>query len=117
MYARKGSLYLSFTEGEFWDLIGSVNEVREKIRRYKRVLRGIKPPPIDVEDQSSALPKSELTKKIEREVTKRAHARQFALMDASTEEEDGDDESLLEQDVPPRKMSRRKIRPSSTLKK
>ena len=70
MYARKGTLYLSFTEGEFRDLIGSVNEVREKIRRCKRVLRGIEPPPIDVEDQSSALPKSESTKKIEREVTK-----------------------------------------------
>ena len=117
MYVRKGSLYLSFTEGKFRDLIGSVNEVREKIRRCKRVLRGIKPPPIDVEDQSSALPKSESTKKIEREVTKQARAHQFALMDASTEEEDGDDESLLEQGVPPRKMSLCKIRPSSTLKK
>ena len=38
-------------------------------------------------------------------------------MDASTEEEDSDDESLLEQGVPPRKMSRCKICPSSTLKK
>ena len=70
MYARKGTLYLSFTEGEFRYLIGSVNEVREKIRSCKRVLRGIEPPPIDVEDQSSTLPKSELTKKIEREATK-----------------------------------------------
>ena len=61
--------------------------------------------------------KSESTKKIEREATKRAHARQFALMDGSTEEEDGDDESLLEQGVPPRKMSQCKIHPSSTLKK
>ena len=88
MYARKGTLYLSFTEGEFRDLIGSVNEVREKIRRCKRVLRGIEPPPIDVEDQSSALPKSESTKKIEREATKQAHACQFALMNASTKEEE-----------------------------
>ena len=31
MYARKGSLYLSITECEFRDLIGSVNKVREKI--------------------------------------------------------------------------------------
>ena len=50
--------------------------------------------------------KSESTKKIEREVTKQACAHQFALMDVSTEEEDGNDESLLEQGVPPRKMSR-----------
>ena len=68
-------------------------------------MRGIEPPPIDVEDQSSALPKSELTKKIEREAMKRARACQFALMDASTKEEDSDDKSLLEQGVPPRKMS------------
>ena len=70
MYVRKGTLYLSITECEFRDLIGSVNEVREKIKRCKRVLRGVKPPPVDVEDQSSALPKSKSTKKIEREVTK-----------------------------------------------
>ena len=38
-------------------------------------------------------------------------------MDASTEEEDSDDKSLLEQGVPPRKMSRCKIHPSLTLKK
>ena len=98
-------------------MIGSVNEVREKIKRCKRVLRGIEPPPVDVEDQSSVLPKSKPTKKIEREATKRARAHQLALMDVSTEEEDDDDESLLEQGVTPRKMSRCKIRPSSTLKK
>ena len=85
MYVRKGTLYLSITECKFRDLIGSVNEVREKIKRCKRVLRGVKPPPVDVEDQSSALPKSELTKKIEREAMKRACAHQLALMDASTE--------------------------------
>ena len=82
-----------------------MNEVREKIKRCKRVLRGIKPPPIDVQDQSSTLLKSELTKKIEREAMKRAHAHQLALMDVSTEEEDDNDKSLLEQGVPPRKMS------------
>ena len=38
-------------------------------------------------------------------------------MYASTEEEDNDDESLLEQGVPPRKMSRHKTHPSLTLKK
>ena len=103
MYARKGTLYLSITECNFQDLIGFVNEVREKIKRFKRVLREIEPPPVDVEDQSSAFPKSEPTQKIKREVTKQAHARHLALMDASTEEEDH--ESLLEQGVPPRKMS------------
>ena len=117
MYVRKGSLYLSITECEFQDLIGSVNEVREKIKGCKRVLRGIEPPPIDVEDQSSALLKLESTKKIEREVTKQAHACQLALMDAATEEEDDDDKSLLEQGVPPRKACQCKICPSLTLKK
>ena len=108
MYARKGTLYLSITEGEFRDLVGAVNEVREKVKQCKRVLRGMEPPPVDVEDQSSAIPKSESTKKIEREATKRARARQLALMDASTEEEGDDDESL---GVPSRKISRRKARP------
>ena len=117
MYVRKGTLYLSITECEFRDLIGFVNEVREKIKRCKRVLKGIKPLPVDVEDQSSALPKSEPTKKIEREATKRACACQLALMDVNTEEENDDDESLLDQGVPPRKMSRHKIHPSSTFKK
>ena len=108
MYARKGTLYLSITEGEFRDLVGAVNEVREKVKQCKRVLRGMEPPPVDVEDQSSAIPKSESTRKIEREATKRARARQLALMDASTEEEGDDDESL---GVPSRKISRRKARP------
>ena len=108
MYARKGTLYLSITEGEFRDFVGAVNEVREKVKQCKRVLRGMEPPPVDVEDQSSAIPKSESTKKIEREAMKRARARQLVLMDASTEEEDDDDESL---GVPSRKISRRKVHP------
>ena len=110
MYARKGTLYLSITEGEFQDLIGAVNEVREKVKQCKRVLRGMEPPPVDVEDQSSAIPKSESTKKIEREVTKRAHARQLALMNASTEEE-GDDDDDESSGVPSRKINRHKTRP------
>ena len=110
MYARKGTLYLSITEGEFQDLIGAVNEVREKVKQCKRVLRGMEPPPVDVEDQSSAIPKSESTKKIEREVTKRAHARQLALMNASTEEE-GDNDDDESSGVPSRKINRCKARP------
>ena len=90
-----------------------MNEVREKVKRCKRVLRGIKPPSIDVEDQSSVLPKLEWTKKIKREAMKQAHAHQLALMDVSTEEEDDDDESPLEQSVPPRKVSQCKVHPSN----
>ena len=50
-------------------------------------------------------------------MTKQECARQLDLMDVSTEKEDDDDESLLEQGVPPRKMSQHKICPSLTLKK
>ena len=90
IYARKGRLYMSISEPEFRDLIHSLKLVKGKIHQCKRVMLGREPPLMDIEDQSSTLPKSEATIKIERDRSRSARARQ-ALVLEMTDNEDYED--------------------------
>ena len=104
IYARKGRLYISISESEFRDLICSLDLVKGKIRQCKRVMLGKEPSPLDIADQSSTLPKSEATLKIERDRSRRARARQALVLEMSDDEDD---------DGPPKTKIRRKARSAS----
>jgi len=106
IYARKGRLYMSISESEFRDLIFSLDLVKAKIRQCKRVMLGKEPSLLDIEDQSSTLPKSEATLKIERDRSRRARARQALVLEMS-DDDDG------EVDGPPKTKIRRKARSAS----
>ena len=66
MYMRRqGGRYMSMNELEFPDFLHSVEEINEKIKQCKLVMAGKLPTPLDVEEQSSTLPKSKATLKLE----------------------------------------------------
>ena len=92
MYMRRqGGWYMSMNESEFRDFLHSVEEINEKIRQCKLVMAGKLPPPLDVEEQSSTLPKSKATLKLEqsRSCLVKAKCQALSLMEdsASSNEE------------------------------
>ena len=67
MYIRRqGGWYMSMNESEYRDFVEAVEEFNEKIKQCKMVMAGKQSAPLDVEDQSSTLPKSKATLKLER---------------------------------------------------
>ena len=105
IYVHKRCLYMSISESEFRDMIHSQDLIKGKIKQCRRVMYGREPPLLDVEDQSSTIPKSNATVKIEKERSRHAKARQAMVLDISEDEEDTDE-------VPPHKP--KKIRHSKT---
>ena len=80
MYIRRqGGRYMSMNESEFRDFLHSVEEINEKIRQCKLVMAGKLPPPLDVEEQSSALAKSKATLKLEQSRSHLVKAKHQAL--------------------------------------
>ena len=64
MYIRRqGGRYMSMNKSEYRDFLFSVDEINEKIKQCKLVMVGKLPPPLDVEEQCSLLPKSKATLK------------------------------------------------------
>ena len=105
IYARKGCLYMSISESEFRDMIHSQDLIKGKIKQCRQIMYRQEPPLLDVEDQSSTIPKSDATVKIERERNRCANTRQALVLDITEDEEDTDE-------VPPHKP--KKIRCSKT---
>ena len=62
---RQGGQYMSMNKSEFHDFLHSVEEINEKIRQCKLVMAGKLPTSLDVKEQSSTLPKSKATLKLE----------------------------------------------------
>ena len=92
MYMRRqGGWYMSMNESEFCDFLHSVEEINEKIRQCKLDMANKLPPPFDVEEQSSTLPKSKATLKLEwsRSHLVKAEHQALSLMEdsASSNEE------------------------------
>ena len=92
MYMRRqGGRYMTMNESTFCDFLHSVEEINEKIRQCKLVMTGKLPPPLDVEEQSSTLPKSKATLKLEwsRSHLVKAKCQALSLMEdsASSNEE------------------------------
>ena len=56
---------MSMNNSQFHNFLHSVEEINEKIRQCKLVMAGKLPPPLDVKEQSSTLPKSKATWKLE----------------------------------------------------
>ena len=91
IYACKGHLYMLISESEFRDMIHSQDLIKGKIKQCRQVMYGWEPPLLDIEDQSSTIPKLDATVKIERERSRRAKARQALVLDISEDEEDADE--------------------------
>ena len=94
MYMRRqGDRYMNLTESEFRDIINARHLINEKIKECKLVLGGKVAPMVDVGRQSSTLPKSKETEKLEKTMTRLLLAKRKAMEmlengDTSSEEED-----------------------------
>ena len=67
MYIRRqGGQYMSMNKSEYRDFVKAVEEFNKKIKQCKMVMAGKQSAPLDVEDQSSTLPKSKAMLKLER---------------------------------------------------
>ena len=99
---------MSMNESEFHDFLHSVEEINEKIRQCKLVMAGKLPLPLDVEEQSSTLPKSKATLKLEwsRSCLVKAKQQVLSLMeDSASSDEETEQPTALDK----KKAQRKKI--------
>ena len=97
-------------------LIVSVNSTKN-IKQCKLVMAGKQPPPLDVEEQSSTLPKSKATLKLERGRSRLVKAKRRALTlleDSFSDNEEMEDPNLVDVKKTCRVSSSRKA-PRSTI--
>ena len=99
MYIRRqGRRYMSMNESEYRDFLFSIDEINDKIKQCKLVMAGKLPPPLDVEEQSSLLPKSKATLKLERGRSRLVKAKRQALAlveDSASADEDTEQPNVI----------------------